>query len=143
MLLCNAVIYHSMWTISVNHLLSLACVRSLNSGKKKSIWNESEGLNIVHSDWGACVRQSSLCFVCEVVKALKKYDLQSVCVYVCLKLFSPGRDSVYTCACRCVSFGLTLRNTQLSVFPCCVCFSSDTRVGEVNICMADFQPPAP
>lgn len=24
MLLCNAVIYHSMWTISVNHLLSLA-----------------------------------------------------------------------------------------------------------------------
>lgn len=35
MLLCNAVIYHSMWTISVNHLLSLACVRSLNSGKKK------------------------------------------------------------------------------------------------------------
>lgn len=39
MLLCNAVIYHSVWTISVNHLLSLACLRSLNSGK--SIWNES------------------------------------------------------------------------------------------------------
>ena len=71
MLLCNAVIYHSMWTISVNHLLSLAHVRSLNSGeKKKSIWNESEGLNIVQSDWGACVRQSSLCLVCEVAKAL-------------------------------------------------------------------------
>lgn len=49
MQLCNAVIYHSMWTISVNHLLSLA-----SSKRNPELWQVymewKEGLNIVHDD---------------------------------------------------------------------------------------------
>lgn len=48
LLLCNAVIYHSMGTVCVNHLLSLACWRTLNSGK--CVWNESKVKFCVHGD---------------------------------------------------------------------------------------------
>lgn len=47
-LLCNAVIYRSMRTISVNHLLSLACLRSPVLWQFCMEWKQ--GLNIVHSD---------------------------------------------------------------------------------------------